>query len=144
VTSDRSLLGTLTKSRFLRFAVVGAAGFVVNEAALWFSLNVLGAGKYLAGIVAFAVAVTFTWWGNRTLTFADRAGHGARAIAMEWVRFVLANALGFAVNYSVYAALITFGSRPFAIPYVALGCGTIAGLVLNFALSSRIVFSPHR
>jgi putative flippase GtrA len=140
VTGRPPLLDGLMDSRFLRFALVGTAGFVVNEAALWVSLNVLHAGKYAAGLIAFLVAVTFTWWGNRTLTFRDRAVHGGRAMAAEWFRFVLANGLGFAVNYSVYAALITFAHSPLSSPYVALACGTIAGLMLNFALSSRLVF----
>lgn len=140
MTAGGSLRDRLTASRFLRFAAVGTAGFAVNEAALWFALNVLAAGKYAAGVIAFAVAVTFTWWGNRTLTFRDRAVHGARAMAAEWFQFVLANGLGFAINYAVYAALITFAPFPLDIPYVALGFGTIAGLMLNFVLSSRIVF----
>jgi putative flippase GtrA len=129
----------LTNSRFLRFALVGTAGFLVNEAALWVALNGLHAGKYAAGLIAFVVAVTFTWWGNRQLTFRDRAVHG-RAIIVEWAQFVLANGLGFAINYSVYASLITFAPLPFGIPYVALGFGTVAGLLINYVLSSRVVF----
>lgn len=143
MTSGTSLHDRLAASKFLRFALVGTAGFVVNEVALWIALNVLGAGKYAAGLIAFAIAVTFTWWGNRTLTFRDRAAHGS-AIILEWAQFVLANGLGFAINYSVYVALIALAPRPFGIPYVALAFGTIAGLLLNFALSSRIVFRARR
>lgn len=144
MTSGAPLFGTLPTSRFLRFALVGAAGFLVNEAALWGALTILHAGKYLAGLIAFAVAVTFTWWGNRKLTFGDRARHGATGMAIEWMQFVLANGAGFAINYSVYAVLITLAPFPFGIPYVALACGTIAGLILNFVLSSRIVFRTNR
>ena len=130
----------LAESRFLRFAVVGGAGFVVNEAALWFALNVLSLGKYGAGVFSFLCAVTFTWWGNRLLTFRDEAAVGAGAMLREWAKFVAANSFGFAVNYGVYAGLIALAPGPLNNPYVALACGTAAGLVLNFALSQWLVF----
>jgi putative flippase GtrA len=135
-----SLRQTLETSRFLRFAIVGAAGFVVNEAALYVALNLIGLGKYAAGIFAFLCAVTFTWWGNRVLTFREQAASGASAIFLEWAKFVLANGIGFAVNYGVYAACITFAPAPLNNPYLALAFGTIAGLVFNFTLSKRLVF----
>jgi putative flippase GtrA len=131
---------TLGQSRFLRFAAVGAAGFVVNEAALYSGLNVIGLGKYSAGIFSFLVAVTFTWWGNRVLTFREEAARGGGAMLGEWIRFVLANGIGFAVNYGIYAALITFAPAPLGNPYLALACGTVAGLIFNFSLSRRMVF----
>ena len=131
---------TLLESRFFRFALVGGAGFLVNEAALWFALNVLTLGKYGAGIFSFLCAVTFTWWGNRMLTFRDEAASGASAMLREWAKFVAANSFGFAVNYGVYAGLIAFAPAPLNNPYVALACGTAAGLVFNFVLSQRLVF----
>jgi putative flippase GtrA len=44
------------------------------------------------------------------------------------------------VNYGIYAALVTFAPAPAGNPYLALACGTIAGLVFNFILSSRLVY----
>ena len=88
-------------SRFLRFALVGAAGFLVNEAALWLALRAIGLNPYLGGIFSFVIAATFTWWGNRMLTFPERAAADARAVAMEWMRFIAANGFGFLVNYAV-------------------------------------------
>lgn len=129
--------------RFLRFAAVGAAGFAVNEAALWIALRGLGLNPYAGGVVSFLAAATFTWWGNRRLTFRDRAGRGWRAAGSEWLRFLAANGLGFAVNYAVYAALISLSPSPLNSPFLALAFGTCAGLALNFTLSSRLVFR-HR
>ncbi len=135
-----SLAGRLSNSRFLRFAVVGAAGFLVNEAALFVALKLLHLGAYAGGVFAFFVAVTFTWWGNRMLTFRENAARGTRDMAAEWLKFVAANGLGFAVNYAIYATLVTFARAPLNSPYVALGCGTIVGLIFNFAMSKRFVF----
>ena len=133
-------LAALARSRFLRFAAVGAAGFVVNEAALWLALHGLGLSAYAGGIFSFLIAVTFTWWGNRVLTFSQHAAKGARSIFAEWLSFVAANGFGFLVNYAVYATLIAAGPTPLNNPFVALAFGTVAGLMFNFVLSSRIVF----
>jgi len=140
VSSLTSIGTRISRSRFLRFALVGGAGFLVNEAALWAALTLLGVGKYTGGVIGFLAAVTFTWWGNRTLTFPDRAANGLQALFLEWLRFVGANGVGFAVNYGLYAALVTFAPAPADNPYIALACGTVAGLVFNFILSSRLVY----
>jgi putative flippase GtrA len=133
----------LAASRFLRFALVGAAGFVVNEAALALALKLLHLNTYAGGVFSFVVAVTFTWWGNRTLTFRDRAAAGAGPMLKEWATFVVANGLGFLVNFAVYAGLIALAPAPFNNPFLALAAGTIAGLAFNFAASSRVVFSGN-
>jgi putative flippase GtrA len=128
------------RSRLLRFALVGACGFFVNEAALWLALHGLRLGPYLGGLFSFFVAVTFTWWGNRVLTFREGAARTASKIVTEWLRFVAANGFGFAVNYGIYASLVRFSPAPANNPFLALACGTIAGLAFNFAASSRFVF----
>jgi putative flippase GtrA len=133
----------LTNSRFLRFAAVGTAGFVVNEAALWCALHLLHLDAYSGGVFSFLIAVTFTWVGNRTLTFRAHAAREARSILAEWMKFVAANGLGFVVNYGIYAGLHALAPAPLNNPYLALACGTLAGLLFNFTLSSRMVFRPH-
>lgn len=134
------ILRRLAASRFLRFAVVGGAGFFVNEAALMLAHGLLGAGPRLGWFLAFFPAVTFTWWGNRKLTFAAHASEGARAMAGEWARFVLTNSIGAAANFAVYVLLISRAPFPLNIPYIALAAGILAGLVFNFTLSKKLVF----
>jgi len=124
-------------SAFLRFAAVGAAGFAVNEAALYAAIHWLHLGKDAAWFFAFIPAVTFTWWGNRTLTFHE---HASDAWLKEWARFVATNSLGALVNLAVYEALIHF-TRLDAMP--ALAAGVLAGMVFNFTLSKRLVFHGH-
>ena len=125
---------------FLRFALVGAAGFVVNEAALWIALHVFHLGKDAGWFFAFVPAVTFTWWGNRTFTFREHASTGASAILREWLRFVVTNSFGALINLAVYEALIHLTTID---PLLALACGVLAGMVFNFILSKRLVFRPR-
>ena len=130
-------------SRFLRFALVGTGGFFVNEAALWIALHALHLNAYFGGVFSFLCAVTFTWWGNRTLTFRERAARAAPSMFAEWTKFVAANGFGFLVNYAVYASMIALAPKPLNNPFVALIFGTLAGLTFNFFLSSRIVFRDN-
>lgn len=135
-----NLAQRLRESQFLRFAVVGGSGFFVNEAVLFAAIHFLWLGAYAGGIFAFLVTVTYTWWGNRMLTFRADAAHGGAAIVREWFKFVMANTLGFAVNYAIYVSLVTFAPAPLNSPYVALAAGTLGGLIFNFTLSKRFVF----
>jgi putative flippase GtrA len=124
--------------RFLRFALVGTAGFVVNECVLFVALHLGGLNKYQAWFPAFAVAVTFTWWGNRMLTFRERAA--TKNVALEWLTFVLTNGLGAVANFGTYYGLVKYVPAPLGNPLLANVVGTLVGLVFNFTVSSRFVF----
>jgi putative flippase GtrA len=132
----------LAHSKFLRFALVGAAGFVVNEAVLFLILLVAfwHFNAYAAEAVAFLFAATFTWWGNRWLTFREHAAAGAQGMAREWMKFIAANALGGAVNYAIFAALVHFAPAPLNSPFLGVVAGTLVGLLFNFTMSKRFVF----
>ena len=54
--------------QLLSFSVVGAIGFVVDAAALYVAMHVLGAGRY-AGRLLYLCAATSTWALNRCYTF---------------------------------------------------------------------------
>jgi putative flippase GtrA len=139
VTIER-IFRRLSGSRFLRFSVVGGAGFFVNEAALALAKELLGVGDHAGWFIAFVPAVTFTWWGNRKLTFADKVSDGHVGMLAEWARFVATNSLGAAANFVVYALLIGYAPFPLNVPYIALAIGILIGLVFNFTLSKRLVF----
>jgi putative flippase GtrA len=83
--------------------------------------------------------VTFTWWGNRTLTFREHAAREGRLLR-EWTSFVVASSLGAAANFGVYFLLVTFAGQPLGNPLVAVAAGTLVGLVFNFTTSKRFVF----
>jgi putative flippase GtrA len=136
----KSVLHRLPNSRFLRFAAVGATGFLVNEATLLLAHGVCGVSPYASWFIAFAVAVTFTWWGNRNLTFADKAKFGLKNMIWEWMRFVATQSVGATVNFIIYSLLIHFSPIPLSIPYVALVIGILVGLIFNFKLSKMVVF----
>ncbi len=124
--------------RFLRFGLVGAGGFFVDTGVLWAMMHVAHFDKYSGRAVSFLAAVTFTWWGNRMLTFRDRAAR--QGLVREWMTFVAANSVGAVVNLGLYTLLVTFAPPPASNPFLAVAAGVLAGLAFNYTLSSRVVF----
>ncbi|MEE4537500.1 MAG: GtrA family protein [Erythrobacter sp.] len=125
----------MNAGRFVRFAFVGALGFVVDVAALYTAFA-LGLGLYLGRIASYLVAATFTWAANRWFTF-----HSMQApSAGEWLRFLTANAGGGFVNYLCYVLLVMTGPSFLANPVIAVAAGSLAGLIFNYAASERFVF----
>lgn len=124
--------------QFLRFGVVGVIGFVVNAGLVeWLARDV---GPIWAQCLAFPVAVTVTWWLNRRYTF----GASGRAIHHEWLRFVLANSLGWLANNGTYFWLVLNVGWAFDRPSLAVAAGSLAGMFLNFGASRWIVFKRAR
>lgn len=125
-------------TQFIRFAIVGTAAFVVDTAVLYLALWA-GLGLYSGRAVSYLVAATFTWYGNRRITFASRA-QGTSAVTAEWIRFLLTNLVGGAVNYAVFAALVSQLELARTFPVIGVAAGAIAGLSVNFTLSKWLVF----
>ena len=78
--------------QLVRFAAVGASGYVVNLATYTLCLHVVGLHYLAAGSVAFVVAVTNNFVWNRYWTFRARDGHAgfqaARFFAVSVAAFL--------------------------------------------------------
>jgi len=83
--------------QLVRFAAVGASGYVVNLATYPLGLHAFGLHSLAAGTVAFAVAVTNNFFWNRHWTFDARAGHAgfqaARFLAVSVAAFLFSLAM---------------------------------------------------
>ncbi|MCC6914943.1 MAG: GtrA family protein [Rhodospirillaceae bacterium] len=121
---------------FLRFVIVGAAGFIVDAGTLMLATSVLGLGLYSGRVFSYLCAATFTWICNRRFTFAQTG----QAAIVQWLRFLGANAVGGAVNYGVYAVIVTVSARAAVYPVIGVAAGSVAGLIFNFAVSKYWVF----
>ena len=77
--------------QLVRFATVGASGYVVNLATFALCLSVFGLHYLTAGTVAFVVAVTNNFVWNRRWTFDARHGHAG----FQAARFFLVSVLAF-------------------------------------------------
>lgn len=89
--------------QLVRFAIVGASGYVVNLAV--FTLLVHGAGidYKLAAVGAFAVALTNNFVWNRAWTFSDASGGHA---GFQAARFCVVSLVAFGLNLVVLFVLV--------------------------------------
>jgi putative flippase GtrA len=122
-------------AEFLKFGVVGVAGFLVDTSVVY-SLR-YHLGLYGAGLVAYLVAATANWLMNRLWTFR---GQGSLPMHEEWARYLVANLFGFVLNRGTYVILVTFVPVCFDQPVLAVAAGSIAGMGVNFVLSRTVVF----
>jgi putative flippase GtrA len=129
----------------VRFAAVGVGGLFVDMGALWVALQLLGLNLYAGRVFSFLIAATFTWACNRSLTFAGASADGAMR---QWARFILFNAIGGIVNFTVYVLVAVklreaydwSGEARAMLPYLGVACGSVSGLAFNFLASKRLVF----
>jgi putative flippase GtrA len=142
ITSMAAFLSrTLTPGRmalarqFLRFGTVGFGGFLVDTAVVYGLRRWLG--LYVAGLVSFFLAASFTWAANRLWTFR---GKGSGPLLRQWLHFMAANALGFALNRGAYFSLIALVPLCDRYPVLAILGGVAAGMFVNFHLSRKLVF----
>lgn len=124
-----------TAVQFMRFGLVGAAGFVVDTGVVY---GLRGAiGIYGAGAAAYVCAASFTWLFNRLWAFRDAAHQPA---ARQWAIFLATQSVGFVVNRGVFAVLVTVSALCAEHPVIATFAGMLAGMFLNFAFARRYVF----
>ncbi len=125
----------------IKFGIVGTIGFLVDLSLLYVLLYLLGTGPYLGRAGSFLGAATVTWFLNRSFTFRDAA---PEAHGRQWLRFVAVNAVGAAVNYGTYVLVLAIGTASVALPGIGVAAGSLAGLVFNYSLSRRFVFTAKQ
>jgi putative flippase GtrA len=132
-----SQLRPLAIPRFLRFALVGVAGFVVDAGVLQALIWLAHWGPIEARAVAIPVAVFATWLLNRTVTFPESNGGPA---LRSLLRYAAVSAAGASVNFIVYTALVFASHTMAALPVIPLGIASIVALAVNYLGSKHFAF----
>lgn len=122
------------------FGIAGLIGFIVDAGLLRACVSLLHWNAYAARFLSFLAAATATWLFNRHHTFRGSRHYG---LLGEWLRYVLAMCGGFAVNYSIYAALYYHVDLVRHLPELGVAAGSLGGMAVNFA-SSRWWIYRHR
>jgi putative flippase GtrA len=117
--------------QMLKFAAVGSAAFGLGSTIIA-GLDRVGVPPLLAQLPALAACVAFTWWCNRSWTFAAMA----RPSWHEFARYCIASAGGLAINSGCFSALVLHGTWPVA----AFAIATLAAMLFNFAAYRYAVF----
>jgi putative flippase GtrA len=121
--------------QFIRFAIIGALGFVWDTIIVTTLAPHLGV--YAAGILSYFIVASINWGLNRAWTYAH-VSHGVRH--RQLMLFLLANSVGFVLNRGTYALLIATIPMCRAHLVLPVAAGGICGMFVNFSLSRRLVF----
>lgn len=129
----------LRLDRFQRFLVIGSLGFLVDATAFEACLK-CGLPIVSARLIAFTMALIFTFLLNRSITYAQ----SDRPIIVQLLKYVVASSMGAAVNLISFFSIVALVPAAAKTPIVALAIATLAGLGANFTLYSVYVFRPGR
>ncbi|MFZ0040893.1 MAG: GtrA family protein [Solirubrobacteraceae bacterium] len=89
--------------QLIRFASVGATGYIVNLATFALCVHVLGIDYRIASPIAYFVATTNNFWWNRHWTFGHaRESHPAQ---QAW-KFYAVSLVSFGFNYVILISLV--------------------------------------
>ena len=88
--------------QLLRFAMVGASGYVVNLAVFTVCVHVIGIDYRLGSVIAFVVSVVNNFWLNRHWTFSAKQHHPF----LQGVKFFAVSLIAYGFTYVVLVALV--------------------------------------
>jgi putative flippase GtrA len=122
-------------ARFLRFALVGGTGFLVDAGLLAALHHGAGFDPYSARLVSISASAFTTWRLNRSVTF----GASDRHQGAEGLRYAVVAGLTAGFNYGLYAMALTIW--PQLPPIIAVIGATFAAMLFSYVGYSRFVFA---
>jgi putative flippase GtrA len=125
---------------FPAFVVVGGIGFIVDASILATLVHGYNWGDYTARLMSFAIAVTATWFLNRSYVFAAARTHNRRS---EYTRYLAVQGIGMAINFLVYSLCIISNPLMDQWPVLALAVGSVVALAFNYAGARIFVFTGN-
>ncbi len=114
-------------AQLVRFAVVGASGYVINLVVFWLATDRADLHHVLAAVIAFVVAVTNNFLWNRHWTFRASAGHAG----FQAARFLTVSVISLGVNLLILQALIALGMPEIGAQAIAVAVATPVNFIGN-------------
>ena len=111
--------------QLIRFATVGASGYVVNLAVFAACVHVLSIDYRIAAVIAFVISVVNNFWWNRHWTFDAKHEHPM----FQGARFFTVSLVAFGFTYVVLVALVSGAGMS---KVVAQAIAIVAGTPLSF------------
>jgi dolichol-phosphate mannosyltransferase len=111
--------------QLIRFATVGASGYVVNLGVFAAGVHLLGIDYRIAAVLAFLVSVANNFWLNRHWTFDAKHEHPV----FQGARFFAVSLVAFAFTYVVLVALVDGAGMS---KVLAQAIAIVAGTPLSF------------
>lgn len=122
--------------RWARFGLVGGVNTAIDIATFAVLVAATSIAPAPANVLAFLVATSASFFGNRGWTFADRASN--RPLALSYALFLGLTALNAGLATLALSASLAAGSGL----VWAKAASVAVSLALNYTVMNRIVFRP--
>jgi putative flippase GtrA len=123
-----------------RFALVGGANTALDFILLFLFVN-LGVNKIVANYFSTGISLIFSFFANKSFTFKNKTGNAKKQFGI----FLLVTITGLwvlqpLIIWAVTSILDSYVSNESALLFIAKLIATVASLVWNYFLYSRLVF----
>ena len=120
---------------FIKFAVVGFSGMVIDFAVTWLFKERLKANKYIANSVGFIAAATNNYILNRVWTFKSHDEN----IPREFFSFFTVSVVGLMINnLIIYLLTDKLNVKFYFAKLIAIGVTVIWNFFANYLVTFRI------
>jgi putative flippase GtrA len=131
--------------RFIKFAIVGGIGFIIDTGTLSLLVFLFGLNtdkrRLLAKAISFTLAVISNFFWNRRWTYPESR---SKPISKQLVQFFALNLIGLGINLAVFALVDAF-LTPLIGPVLALYGAQVAAVGVamfwNFAANRLITYN---
>ncbi len=132
----KHLLSLMTRTgeliRFVKFALVGASGILVNEGVLWLLHEVANLPLALANGLSIETSIITNYTLNDLITFRDRRKAGAGQFFKRLGRFNLVSLIGAGINLGITLLLSNvFGIYPLLSNLVGIAVAMVWNYLVN-------------
>ena len=125
-------------NRFLKFAIVGGSGVIVNLITLAILVELVNVNPSLGWLGAIFVSMTSNFFLNNVLTYGDTVVRSATDLLQKYASFIGGSAIGLLVNYVIYHGLLE--ANIFYL--IAALCGILGGMIFNYFIAQNWVWKP--
>lgn len=110
----------MNKVKLFKFALVGCVGFIVDITIFFLLYKLIGINILQTRVLAFVVAATTIWCGNRCFTFSNRPLENRLA---QWIKFVAVACISALPNFLVFKLVANQIGSYFLGVYIAFTIG---------------------
>jgi len=123
---------------FIRFALVGASGTIVNLGVFSVALHA-GLNKYIASPLAVEVSIIWNFFLNNYWTFRERRTRDR--VRIKGLKYNLVSIASLGVSFATFTAMTLFVPR--ASPVLDQFVGIVPAVLVNYFLNSYWTFRSH-